>query len=263
MKTLCSSRTRNRSTLMRMAGSLKKKPEQSNSLLLSNFLVYCRYQDTCNSSEMDSFSEKISTNTARNTPITIPCVPFRDKLIAKYNEQNPLSNIEKRILKIEDLIHISEQMNELKSKQDELTLNEINRRMNDFENRLGILESANSHLIVNVQDKLEQHEVLLTSAQNITELRKELEEITSSSFSTGKIAALEREMNEKMLGICEAMGELAQKVSEKDKILCQLREELKSPESNLLDKVGALLGIPETHSDSDESSLTLICNYPS
>lgn len=147
--------------------------------------------------------------------------------------------MEQRLLRIENLLHISDEMHRLACEQDGLTGNNINRRMQDFENRLRTLEANNSQLTGDVERTLEQREALLTGAQD---LRQELNVLQRHP---DKVAALEQEMNEKMVGICESIEELARRISEKDQSVQELKHSLRVPNKKLVDKLSALLGLQE------------------
>lgn len=167
---------------------------------------------------------KISTNTARNTP-------FQNKHL-KYNyldlvsEDDKVAILERRLEKIEKLLHLSDEMTKLRQEQEETRINEINRRVDDFDKRLRRVEENMSHSLIDLEHKVENHEIQLAQFQDMSALKSDLEDLKYNFYTDDRLAGLEKEIGSKMIKICDSLEEIANELNKGEKDIDNLKNEM-------------------------------------
>lgn len=152
---------------------------------------------------------------------------YRPKTTRNQTKSNdPYSVLERRMEKIEKSISISDEVILIKKEQDENKQYEIDRRLDSLDNRLKRVEMTLGHFIIDLDDKIESHESQISLIKQIPAIKGELDDLKCSFYTDERIAALEKELNIKMLKMFEMIEELTRNVSYKEKEIDRLKREI-------------------------------------
>ena len=83
-----------------------------------------------------------------------------------------------------------------------------------------------SNVIIELDEKLEEHEAQLSQIKQIPNIKSELEDLKCSFYTDERIAALEKEINMKMLKMFETIEDLSRNVGYKEKEIERLKREI-------------------------------------
>lgn len=139
---------------------------------------------------------------------------------------DPYSVLERRMEKIEKSMSISDEVILIKKEQDENKQYEIDRRLDSLDNRLKRVEMTLGHFIIDLDDKIESHESQISLIKQIPVIKGELDDLKCSFYTDERIAALEKDLNIKMLKMFEMIEELTRNVSYKEKEIDRLKREI-------------------------------------
>jgi chromosome segregation ATPase len=137
-----------------------------------------------------------------------------------------MAGLERRVEKVEKMMQIGDEESLLKLENEENKQFEVDRRLDSIDNRLRRIEQAISHFVIDLEDKLEQHESQISSIKQIPMLKSELEDLKCSFYTDERIAALEKEISLKMLQMFETIEELSRNASYKEKEIERLKIEI-------------------------------------
>ncbi|CAG9327409.1 unnamed protein product [Blepharisma stoltei] len=147
--------------------------------------------------------------------------------MAKYvKSADTTSALERKLEKIEHLLHLSDEMNKLRQEQEESKFKEINRRIEDFDKRLRRVEEYISHSLIDVEHKVEDHEIQLGQVQEFVGMKADLEDLKFNFYTDDRLIGLEKEISSKMMKMCETMEEIAGNLNNSEKEVENLKREI-------------------------------------
>jgi chromosome segregation ATPase len=149
---------------------------------------------------------------------------YRVKASLKHSEN--FSGIERRVEKIEKFMNIFDEITLLKKDQEESKQFEVDRRLDALDNRLRRIEQAISNFVLDLNDKLESHDNQIGLLRQIPILKSDLEDLKCSFYTDERLAALEKELNMKMLKMFETIEDLTRSVTQKEKEIERLKREV-------------------------------------
>ena len=134
--------------------------------------------------------------------------------------------LERRIERVERSLNICDEISLVKKDQEETRQFDIDRRLDAIDNRLRRIEQIISNIIIDLDEKIEQHDNQISSLKQIPVIKSELEDLKCAFYADERIAALEKEINLKMFKMFETVDELSRSVGYKEKEIERLKREI-------------------------------------
>lgn len=149
-----------------------------------------------------------------------------------YKEKNRVRNndlysgLERRVERVEKTLNIFDEISLIRREQEESRQYDIDRRIDGIDNRLRRIEQNISSIVIDLDEKIEQHENQISSLKQIPVIKSELDDLKCSFYADERIAALEKEINLKMFKMFETVDELSRNVTYKEKEIERLKREI-------------------------------------
>jgi len=192
---------------------------------------------------MDGPEAAISTNTAHNTPF-VPKRPSRYypgvPSDSPTSLEDRVDSLEKRLEKAEQLLHIAEDMNKLHQELDEIRNAEISRKLEDLDQRIKKMESAQAEVVFECEGKIKQtisamERGLILTLENREEESKSIKSRLEESSKPTKeiqerIQSMEKDNNERLSALLSTLEEVTKVTKKTEYQLSEWRESLKQVE---------------------------------
>ena len=98
--------------------------------------------------------------------------------------------LEWRIERVERSLNICDEIGLVKKDQEETKQFDIERRLDAIDNRLRRIEQIISNIIIDLDEKIEQHDNQISTIRQIPVIKSELEDLKCSFYADERIAAL-------------------------------------------------------------------------
>lgn len=136
------------------------------------------------------------------------------------------SHLERRVEKVEKFMNILDEVHLLKKDHEEFTQFEVDRRLDALDSRLRRIEQSISVYILDLDEKLESHELQISQLKQIPSIKSDLEDLKCSFYTDERLAGLEKELNMKMLKMFETIEDLSRNLTQKEKEIERLKREI-------------------------------------
>lgn len=152
-----------------------------------------------------SYSTKITTNTARNTPRNSCDM----KAYIPTNLEEKLEYMERKLEKAEHFLRITEQMNKLRQELDEIRHSDLLRKVEDLDKRVVRLEQSIGQTVIEMDFKIEEQKLKISEFGEVSNIRTELEELKNSLISVNPFDDFEKVFSQKLSEVCRDIENLS------------------------------------------------------